>query len=473
MASGANREPTPGPVFDEASSGTARGDAEYRRWAPGRRIAKNGPPVRVARKRKGLIRRMMNAEPRNSARPTAYRSLAREHSGLLGTYACTHQGARNTSTSRHQQGVGPLFGPAATRNGTLADELAGLTRPGELCEPGADGVVRCVACAHQCRIPEGGSGVCLLRSNRGGILRVPWGYVSGVACDPVEKKPFFHLLPGGEALSFGMLGCNFRCAFCQNWETSQVLRDPEATATRQVVTPEMVVDWGRRQGAQIIASTYNEPLITSEWGRDIFALGREAGMLTCYVSNGFASPQVIDWLDPWLDAMNVDLKCFTDEGYRQLGGRLEPVCDTIRALSGRGKWLEVITLIVPGFNDGEKELSSLAEFLVSVSPDIPWHVSAYHAAYRMSAGPRRTSTDALRKALEIGRSAGVRYVYAGNVRAMDGSRHECTYCHSCGHTLVERQGFRLLRNDLRDGRCPVCGVRIPGIWSRNKEQQDD
>jgi len=170
--------------------------------------------------------------------------------------------------------------------------------------------------------------------------------------------------------------------------------------------------------------------------------------------------------------MNVDLKCFTDEGYQRLGGRLHAVCDAIRALWERGKWLEVITLVVPGFNDGEAELRALAEFLVSVSPDIPWHVTAYHAAYKMADGPGRTSMESLRRALAIGQDAGIRYVYAGNVRGLDRFKHENTYCHSCRRLLIERQGFRVARNEVRNGSCPGCGSRIPGVWSKSRESQD-
>ena len=351
-------------------------------------------------------------------------------------------------------------------NGELGSLLAGPTREGELWRPAEEaaeaGTVQCVACAHMCRIPDGRHGVCHMRVNRGGGLQVPHGYVSSVACDPIEKKPFFHFMAGRDALSFGMLGCNFHCPFCQNWSTSQTLRDPQAIASTQKIGAERLVQLARRYGAPVVSSTYNEPLITSEWAVDIFRLAKEQGMLTCYVSNGFASRQVLDYLAPWLDAMNVDLKCFTDKGYAWLGGRLQPVLETIQALRSMGKWVEVITLLVPGFNDSDAEITRIADFLISVSPDIPWHVTAYHADYRMQSAPSRTSTARLAAAIEIGKRRGLRYVYAGNVHGLP--EYENTKCHDCGRLLVVRRGFVTSRNDIVDSRCPDCGTRIPGVW---------
>ncbi|OGV72480.1 MAG: AmmeMemoRadiSam system radical SAM enzyme [Lentisphaerae bacterium RIFOXYB12_FULL_65_16] len=341
-----------------------------------------------------------------------------------------------------------------------------MSRPGELVQPvpdAADKAVQCVACAHMCRIRDGGHGVCHVRFNSGGTLRVPHGYASSVACDPIEKKPFYHFLPGRDALSFGMLGCNLHCPFCQNWTISQALRDPEAVLSPRPCSAEQLVSLARRNAAPILSSTYNEPLISSEWAVEIFRLGKAHGLLTTYVSNGFASPQVLEYLDPWLDAMNVDLKCFSDEGYRTLGGRLDPVLDTIRALWARRKWVEVITLIVPGFNDSDRELAQIAEFLVSVSPDIPWHVTAYHADYKMAQGPARTSMERLQAGAEIGRKAGLRYIYGGNLLGL--GRHENTYCHSCGRLLIERRGFSVSRNEVEAGGvCPGCQARVPGVW---------
>ena len=347
-------------------------------------------------------------------------------------------------------------------NPTLQAHLRNNARTAtELCHPEGDGFVRCVACAHRCRMAEGEHGICGVRFAEQGALRVPWGYVSTLACDPIEKKPLYHFLPGGDVVSFGMLGCNLRCGFCQNWTISQAGRDETAVAFPQRIEAAAIVQQARRLAAPAIASTYNEPLISTEWALEIFRLARDAGIRTCYVSNGFASPEVLDLLIPWLDAINVDLKCFTDAGYRQLGGHLQPVLDTIRRLVEQGVWVEATTLVVPGFNDSAEELAECARFLASVSPDLPWHVSAFHADYQWLQGPARTPLAAIERAVACGREAGLRYVYAGN---LSGDEHGNTCCPGCGTTVVSRRGFRVRRNDLVEGACPVCGVRLAGIW---------
>ena len=207
------------------------------------------------------------------------------------------------------------------------------------------------ACGHACPIPDGAAGVCKVRFNRGGVLYVPFGYVGGVQCDPIEKKPFFHARPGALAFSFGMLGCDLHCSYCQNWVTSQALRDPQAVTLPRDSTPAALVAEATRLGARAIVSTYNEPLITSEWSVAIFKQARAAGLMTAFVSNGNATPRVLDYLRPWVDLYKVDLKSFDDRHYRQLGGRLEPVLATIRALHEMDIWLEIVTLLIPGFND--------------------------------------------------------------------------------------------------------------------------
>ena len=220
--------------------------------------------------------------------------------------------------------------------GTLEQVLEEHTRVGELYERLDDGRLRCVACGHRCPLPDGALGVCKVRFNRGGRLYVPWGYVGGVQCDPIEKKPFFHVQPGALAYSFGMLGCDLHCAYCQNWVTSQALRDPAAVAPPVDVTPDELVADAVRQGAHAVVSTYNEPLITAEWAVAIFKAARAAGLLTGFVSNGNGTPEVIEHVRPWLDLYKVDLKSFDDRHYRQLGGRLQPILETIRALHTTG-----------------------------------------------------------------------------------------------------------------------------------------
>ncbi|MEP6916928.1 MAG: AmmeMemoRadiSam system radical SAM enzyme [Acidobacteriota bacterium] len=324
--------------------------------------------------------------------------------------------------------------------------------------------VRCYACGHECPIPDGAVGVCKVRFNRGGQLRVPWGYVGGIQCDPVEKKPFFHARPGALAFSFGMLGCDLHCSYCQNWVTSQALRDPAAIAPPLDASPEALVGEAARLGAQILVSTYNEPLITSEWAVAIFKEARAAGLMTAFVSNGNGTARVLDYLRPWIDLYKVDLKSFDDRHYRQLGGRIEPILFTIRTLHAIGVWLEIVTLLIPGFNDGQDEIERLTAFVAGVSPDIPWHVTAFHKDYRMS-DPDNTSPDLLIRAAETGRRNGLRYVYAGNLPGQVGD-FEHTRCHQCRALLVERYGYFIQRYRLTDdGTCPDCGTMIPGRWN--------
>ena len=346
---------------------------------------------------------------------------------------------------------------------TVAETLAKLTAPGELYEKLGEGKVRCFACGHRCLIPDGRDGVCKVRFNRGGTLFVPNGYVSGAHADPIEKKPFFHVLPGSTAMSFGMLGCDFHCAYCQNWLTSQTLRDPESIAPVTRVTAERFVALAVESGAASVTSTYNEPLITSEWAVEIFKLARQHGLRTSYVSNGNATDEVLDYLKPWVDFYKVDLKSFDDHSYRQLGGKLESVLRTIEGLVSRKIWVEVVTLVVPGFNDSDEELRNIAKFLAGVSRDIPWHVTAFHPDYRME-DRDATSAQQLLRACEIGVEAGLRYVYSGNLPGMT-REWENTRCPSCRETLIKRRGFNVLGNQLTaTGCCPNCAAAIAGRW---------
>jgi len=353
---------------------------------------------------------------------------------------------------------------------TLTEVLHRAVREGELYENLDRGFVRCYACGHCCRIPEGHLGVCKVRYNEGGKLLVPWGYVASAQCDPIEKKPFFHAYPGALAYSFGMLGCDLHCAYCQNWVTSQALRDPSAVSPPLRATPEGLVEDAVQQGAKVIVSTYNEPLITSEWAVEVFKQARAAGLATGYVSNGNGTPQVLEYLRPWVDLYKVDLKSFDDRHYRQLGGRIEPILETIRSLQEMGIWVEIVTLIVPGFNDSDDELKRLAEFLVGVSPDIPWHVTAFHKDYKMTE-PENTSSRTLLRAAQIGKAAGLRFVYAGNMPGRTGEL-ENTYCYNCRELLIARVGFHVLDYRLTStGSCPGCGTAIPGRWAAEFQGQ--
>lgn len=348
----------------------------------------------------------------------------------------------------------------------LARVLSEWTREGELYRRLDGGKVECFACGHRCVIFEGLAGICRVRFNRGGKLYAPWGYVGALQLDPVEKKPFFHAYPGSRALSFGMLGCDLQCPYCQNWQLSQTLRDTVATrlADFTPISPEEFVQLALRCGARVLTSTYNEPLITSEWAVALFRQGKRHGLVTSYVSNGNATLEVLDFLRPHVDLYKVDLKSMREAGYRVLGGKLQTVLHTIRWAWERGFWVEVVTLVVPGFNDSDAELRDVAEYLASVSPYLPWHVTAFHSGYRMTDTPN-TPPETLVRAARIGEEAGLRYVYAGNLPGQVG-RYENTYCHGCGALLVERYGFVVLSNRLAHtgGACPECGTPIPGRW---------
>jgi pyruvate formate lyase activating enzyme len=347
---------------------------------------------------------------------------------------------------------------------TLAwsEALRRHTTAAALFRPLHDGWLQCTACAHLCKIPPGRAGICQVRFNEAGTLRVPHGYVAALACDPIEKKPFFHVLPGTDAFSFGMLGCDLHCDYCQNWQTSQAIRDPGAMAPARAMTADAIVTRALQSGASVVASTYNEPLITAEWAVEIFRNAKERGLRTAFVSNGNATPEVLAFLRPWLDFFKVDLKGFQDRSYRRLGGRLAPVLESLSTLVELGFWVEVVTLLVPGLNDSEAELRDMARFLAGLSVDIPWHVTAFHPDYKRSRGTV-TPTATLLRAAEIGRDAGLRYVYPGNQpgRVGDG---EYTRCPACRQLLIERVGFTVLCNELRDGHCPACRTKIAGVW---------
>jgi pyruvate formate lyase activating enzyme len=344
----------------------------------------------------------------------------------------------------------------------------------ELIERQPDGAIQCFACGHRCVVKPGRDGVCRVRFNEGGVLQVPYGYVGVLACDPIEKKPFFHVLPGSDALTFGMLGCDFHCGYCQNWVTSQMLRDPEAVAPPRHCTPAQLVDIAVQQGAPVVASSYNEPLITSEWAVAVFKEAQARGLKCAYISNGNGTPQVLDYIRPHVEAYKVDLKTFSDKNYRQLGGVLENVTATIKMLKERGFWVEIVTLVVPGFSDDPDDLKRMAEFLSGVDVLMPWHVTAFHPDYKFDRqnGFRNTTVADLMKVVEIGVNAGLKYIYPGNLPGLVGG-WEDTKCHHCGATVIKRRGFLVQENYVGEkGTCPTCHKPLPGIWGKSSGHGD-
>jgi pyruvate formate lyase activating enzyme len=267
-----------------------------------------------------------------------------------------------------------------------------------------------------------------------------------------------------------MLGCDLHCAYCQNWVTSQALRDPAAVAPPLGATPDDLVRDALRLKARVLVSTYNEPLITSEWAVAIFKEARAAGLATAFVSNGNGTPQVLEYLRPWIDLYKVDLKSFDDRHYRQLGGRLQPILDTIQRLHAMGVWLEIVTLLIPGFNDSPDELKRLTSFVAGVSPDIPWHVTAFHGDYKMTE-PENTTAEMLLRAADIARQSGLRYVYPGNLPGQVGDQED-THCAGCGETLISRFGYFIREYRITaDGKCPACAAAVPGRWSARFDGQ--
>jgi pyruvate formate lyase activating enzyme len=358
----------------------------------------------------------------------------------------------------------PLAGEAP-----VAEIITPLVREGALYEKLENDRVHCYACAHNCKISPNGRGICQVRYNLNGQLYVPWGYVAALQSDPTEKKPFFHVYPGSDTLTFGMLGCDLHCPYCQNWDISQALRDANAGRPPMQVTPKELVAMGIRNRARCIASSYNEPLITSEWAVDVFKEAKESGLTCLYVSNGNATRGVLEYIRPHTDGYKIDLKTMNDKHYRQLGAVLDHILNGIQLVYEMGFWLEIVTLIVPGFNDSDEELREAARFIRSLSPDIPWHVTAFHKDYKMT-DPDNTNAVTLIRAAEIGYSEGLNYVYAGNMPGQVG-KYEHTFCPTCSNMLISRLGYLILDYQITpDGTCPQCDTQIPGIWPDSRDE---
>ena len=321
--------------------------------------------------------------------------------------------------------------------------------------------VRCGLCSHRCVIADGKTGLCNVRENRAGRLySLVYGRAISANIDPIEKKPLFHFLPGSLSLSIATVGCNLKCDHCQNFEISQRPRDSHRIAG-QDLAPEAVAAAAVSRGCDSISYTYTEPTVYFEYALDIARKASDADLKNVFVTNGFMTRDCLAMIGRDLHAANVDLKGFNDDFYKKVcGARLEPVKNTIAEMKAMGVWVEVTTLLIPGYNDRSDELKALAEWLAGVSPDIPWHISRFHPTYRLTdAEPTPAAT--IHRAMDIGRQAGLKYVYAGNIR---GDAGEKTICPGCGRVLIDRVGFRVSRNEVENGACGACQTPIPGVW---------
>ena len=323
-----------------------------------------------------------------------------------------------------------------------------------------NGDAQCTLCHQECRIRPGSRGICGVRENQNGtLMTLVYGNLIAANVDPIEKKPFYNFLPGSLAYSIATAGCNFSCLHCQNADISQMPRETGRVAG-QYISPEEVVARALENGCQSIAYTYTEPTIFFEYAYDVAKLAKESGLKNVFVSNGYTGEEAAKKIMPILDANNIDLKG-DDQFYRKVcKARLEPVEHNIRMMWDSGVWVEATTLIIPGYNDRDEQLRNLAEFLASVSPDLPWHVSGFYPMYKLKDVPR-TGGEALRRSVQIGHEAGLKHVYAGNIPGEEVD----TRCSACGEVLVERSSYRVMKNSIIDGHCPRCGASAAGIWS--------
>jgi len=319
--------------------------------------------------------------------------------------------------------------------------------------------VRCGLCPHGCRIGPDKTGICGVRKNLGGTLTsLVFGKVIAEHVDPIEKKPLFHFYPGSRSFSIATAGCNLRCRHCQNAEISQMPRD-QGIIMGNDRTPEDIAGMALRTGCASISYTYTEPTVYFELACETAMLAREKGIKNCFVTNGYISPKPLEAISPYLDAANIDLKSFSDAFYQEVcGARLQPVLDAIKAYKKLGIWIEVTTLIIPDLNDSQEELARIAGFIAETGVEIPWHVTAFHPAYRLFDRPW-TGAEALIRARQTGLDAGLRYVYTGNVPGIEG---ENTVCAGCGKLLIQRHGFSITGNNITGGVCPSCGAAFDG-----------
>ncbi len=330
-------------------------------------------------------------------------------------------------------------------------------------QAGKGNEVICGLCNHHCHIKEGKRGICGVRENRNGTLfSLVYGRLIAENIDPIEKKPLFNFLPGSKAFSISTVGCNFRCLHCQNYNISQYPHAHGGEISGKNYTPESVIENAVQTGCASVCYTYVEPTIFYEFAYDCAILAHERQLKNVFVSNGYMTPEVSRHLAPVLDGINIDVKGFTDDFYKKVcKARLQPVLDNVRLMHELGVWVEVTTLLIPGLNDSDDELRDIARFIYSVSPAIPWHVTAFHPTYKMM-DRERTPVATLRKARDIGQAEGLHYVYEGNIPGEGG---ENTHCPDCGTELISRFGFSIRQIKLTAGRCSDCGREIAGVWN--------
>jgi len=327
------------------------------------------------------------------------------------------------------------------------------------------GKVLCQACAQSCKLDESEYGICGVRKVEDGELKLlVYGLAAAVNIDPVEKKPMFHFLPNSKVFSFGTVGCNFSCKFCQNYDISQYPKEHNHEIIGQELPPERIVELAIENGCESIAYTYNEPIVFFEYTYDTAKLAHEKGLKNIYVTSGYETRKAIDLLEPYIDGMNIDIKAFTDEFYKEVcGARLKPVLEAVKYAYEKGIWIEVTTLLIPGKNDSDEEIRNIAKFIAALDPMIPWHLSAFYPMYKMLDVPP-TPPSTLLRAYEIGKEEGLKYLYVGNVEDED---HESTYCPKCSKRVIDRKGRigQYVTNELnQNGICPHCGYGLEGVW---------
>ncbi len=315
----------------------------------------------------------------------------------------------------------------------------------------------CLLCRHYCKLKEGQVGICGVNKNEGGrLVNLVYGKVSAINIDPIEKKPLYHFLPGTTSLSIGTVGCNFKCPFCQNWQISQ----SKDISGSYEVTPKQLINLALENGCKSISYTYNEPTIFYPFAKDVALLAKKEGLKNVFVSNGFESPEIIEDMVGVIDAFNIDIKGFKSEYYKKyLKGNLDGVLDTLKRLKAKGFWVETTTLIVPGDNDSDEELRDIAHFIAKeLDSNTPWHISAFHPDYKVQ-DKNATPLETLQRAYNIGKEAELNFIYMGNVALPSN-----TYCPNCNEELIVRHGYRLLKNEITNGKCPKCNTKIPGVW---------